>query len=89
MPRMMIVISDDDLHMLAVLARRRVAREGIDLARAYRKEAARLLAEKLEEVTHGNEVDTGTGEGDPTAAGTETAPAGGTGTAPGAEKLAG
>jgi len=84
---MMIVISDDDLHMLAVLARRRVAREGIDLARAYRKEAARLLAEKLEEVTH--EVDTGTGEGDPTAAGTETAPAGGTGTPPGAEKLAG
>jgi len=84
---MMIVISDDDLHMLAVLARRRAAREGIDLARAYRKEAARLLAEKLEEVTH--EMDTGTGEGDPAAAGTETAPAGGTGTPPGAEKLAG
>jgi len=84
---MMIVISDDDLHMLAVLARRRVAREGIDLARAYRKEAARLLAEKLEEVTY--EMDTGTGESDPAAAGTETAATGGVGTPPGAEKLAG
>ena len=89
MPRMMIVISDDDLHMLAVLARRRVAREGIDLARAYRKEAARLLAEKLEEVTHGDEVDTGAGESDPAALRAETAPAGGTGKPPGAEKLAG
>ena len=87
MPRMMIMISDEALGRLKPLARKRAALGGIDLSRAYRLEAARLLAEKLEEVTH--EMDTGTGEGDPTAAGTETAPAGGTGTPPGAEKLAG
>lgn len=55
MPRMMIVLSDDTLHKLAPFARLRAAAGGIDLSRAYRLEAARLLAEKLEEVTCGRE----------------------------------
>jgi hypothetical protein len=50
---MMILITSEDLSRLAVLAHRRAEATGEVLARAYRREAARLLSEKLQEVDCG------------------------------------
>lgn len=73
MHRMMILITSEDLSRLAVLAHRRMEATGEDLARAYRREAARLLSERLQEVDCGTKVDAGAGETNPAALGADAA----------------
>ena len=56
----MVYLADQDAYTLVQLARQAAAREGIALPRAYHREAARLLAEKLAEARRGIETDGGT-----------------------------